>query len=545
MHWVSNAVLGAVTVGVLGGGIATPASAAAPVPPKAKPYQSAQEIPLGINGAASLVVAGDRLFVADVQGDRVLVLNRNGAPVATIGNQNAPTSMSLSPDGGTIYVALRDANAISALSVTTATETGRWAVQACPTETAFSSGRVFYSYGCSAEFGVASVNPGPTAEPVTALAALLAKPKLAGTATHLVVANESTMGRIRVFASSADGSIDVVGSSDAEFQGVHDLSVSSDGTRVAVASSFPGVQSLALPSLALAHVSGDDARAAAFSPDGTRLFAGGGSGSTVQMYNAVTGAMHWQRYSASLSYGAAWHGDARNVLPASVGFAGDGSLVYALTANTDNNNVRLFRSSISPASPTVSIAVKTAYNRATQVTVSVPGVASGTIRLAHVYAGMTEWTGNLPVSNGIARKTLPANASGRVEAIYLGDAAHMGSEIKTAAFKRASRVSIAMAGTKTVARNGIHRYRTYEDVTVRFAIAPKLARQVLYVNLWTLRRGKWVTDGYTEHRLDDRGQLALVFKKRLPGKLSFTAYYKGNARYSESGATGAVFTIAK
>jgi hypothetical protein len=546
VQWVSSAVLGAVATGVLGAGLATPASAVTPPPPKDTPYDSAQEIALGINGPATLVVAGERVFVADVEGDRVLVLNRNGATVATIGNQNAPASMTPSPDGSTVFVALRDANAISALDVATAAETGRWSVQACPTETALSSGRLFYSYGCSSEFGVASVDPSSTADPVTALASLLAKPKLAGSATHLVVANEATMGRVRAFTSNTDGSVNVVASSDAEFQGVRDLAVSPDGTRVAVAAWFPGAQSLTLPSLGFAGVSGDDSQATAYSSDGSRLLVGGASGNTVQMYNAITGAMQWQRYSASPSHGAGWHWDGRHMLPASVGFAGDNSLVYALAANADDNaDVRLFRSSTSPATPTVSIAVKTAFKRATQVTVSVSGVSSGTVRLAHVYGGMAEWAGNLAVSNGIARKTLPAHASGRVEVIYLGDAGHTASEAKSASFKRASRVSIAMMGTKTVTKNGINRYATYEDVTVRFAIAPKLARQVLYVDLWTLRKGKWVTDGYTTHRLDDTGKVELVFKKRVPGKLSFTAHYKGNARYGESGAGGAVFTIAK
>ena len=544
VYRVSSAVLGTLAIGVLGHGVAAPASAATSAPPTPRPYNSGQEIALGINGAATLVVAGDRIFVADREGDRVLVRHRNGTAVATIANQNAPTSMTPSPDGRTVFVALRDANAISALDVATATETARWSVGACPTGTAFSSGRLYYSYGCSSEFGVASIDPQSTADPVTALPSLGAKPMLAGTASHLVVAGGQTSGPVQAFASSTDGSVNLVATSDVEFHTVRDLAVSPDGSRVAVASWFPGVRTLTLPSLAFNGVSGDDSGGVAFSPDGSRLFVGG-TDNTKQMYNWTTGVMQWQRYSASPAVGAAWLWDGRNTVPRSVAFSGDGSSVYALTADIEGKNVRLFRSNASPSAPAVAVAVKTAFSRATEVTVSVPGVSSGTVRLSHLYAGMLEWTGNLPVSNGIARTTLPASASGRVEAIYFGDAAHMGSEAKAASFKRATRVSVSMLGTKTVAKNGINRYASYEDVTVRFALAPKLARQVLYVNLWTLRKGKWVTDGYTEHRLDSRGRIELVFKKRVPGKLSFTAYFKGNGRYGESGATGAVFTIAK
>lgn len=546
--WVSSAVLGAVAAGVLGGGVApTAASAATPDAPPARPYDAGRDVSLGTDGAATLLVVGERIFVADVSRDRVLVLNRSGATTATIVGQAGAASLTASPDGSKVFVALREANAISAIDVATATESSRWSVEACPTETAFSSGRLFYSYGCSSGFGVASVDPASTAGPVSTLLSLAAKPKLAGTATHLVIANESGMGRVLAFASNPDGSATQVASSDIEFSEVRDLAVSPDGTRVAVAAAFPGARSLSLPSLAFAdYYVGDDPRAVAYSPDGTRLFVGGGYGSTVRMYDEASGIMQWQQYSAySSPEKAGWGRYNLEVLPAAVGFAADGSSVYALTADSEKDGVRLFRSNTSLVAPTVSIAVKTKYNRATQVTVSVPGVTSGTVRLHHTYAGMTGWSGRLDVTNGVARKTLPADAYGRLDVIYLGDAGHMASEITTAYYKRASRVSIAMAGTKTVGKNGITRYATHKDVTARFAIQPKLSRQVLYVNLWTWRKGKWVTDGYTEYRLDNNGELVLVFKERVPGKLSFTAFYKGNARYGESGRTGTVFTIAK
>ncbi|MFF3941030.1 hypothetical protein [Streptomyces phaeofaciens] len=50
----------------------------------------------------------------------------SGAPVVTLANERGATALALSSDGGTLYVALADDDAIAAIDTATLTETGRW-----------------------------------------------------------------------------------------------------------------------------------------------------------------------------------------------------------------------------------------------------------------------------------------------------------------------------------------------------------------------------------------------------------------------------------
>ncbi|WP_052443312.1 YncE family protein [Streptacidiphilus neutrinimicus] len=90
---------------------AAPAFAADPAP-----------VPLQIPHYAHMLVdaAHQHLFVSEGTGDSgILVTDFNGQTVATIGNEPGAEGMTLSPDGSTVYVALTNGDAVSAISTTT------------------------------------------------------------------------------------------------------------------------------------------------------------------------------------------------------------------------------------------------------------------------------------------------------------------------------------------------------------------------------------------------------------------------------------------
>jgi DNA-binding beta-propeller fold protein YncE len=72
----------------------------------------------------------------------ILVTDYSGNTVATIPNEDGATGLALSSDGSTVYAALADGDAISAISTSTLTETTRYATGTStePVYVAYTSG---------------------------------------------------------------------------------------------------------------------------------------------------------------------------------------------------------------------------------------------------------------------------------------------------------------------------------------------------------------------------------------------------------------------
>lgn len=95
--------------------------------------------------------AHGHVYVTGGNDDGVVVRDLDGAPVTVVADQPGAHEMALSPDGGTLYVALADADAISAIDTTTLTETARYATgpETCPTTLAVAGTRIWFGYGCA------------------------------------------------------------------------------------------------------------------------------------------------------------------------------------------------------------------------------------------------------------------------------------------------------------------------------------------------------------------------------------------------------------
>ena len=131
-------------------------------------------VPLPITQYSHMLVdpVHQHLFFTSGSGSSsILVTDYSGQTVATIPNEPDATGLALSSDGSTVYAALPGADAISAISTSTLTETARYSTGADtgPTYVAYTSGMIWFGYnGSSAgEAQIGSINPGTSPATVT------------------------------------------------------------------------------------------------------------------------------------------------------------------------------------------------------------------------------------------------------------------------------------------------------------------------------------------------------------------------------------------
>jgi len=141
--------------------------------------------------------AHQHLFITSGSGSTsILVTDYSGQTVATIPNESGATGLTLSPDGSTVYAALADGDAISAISTGTLAETARYATGTGtdPTYVAATSGKIWFSYdAAAAQAGIGSIDP--STSPATVILSAAAgtwsiPPMLAATASGELVASE-------------------------------------------------------------------------------------------------------------------------------------------------------------------------------------------------------------------------------------------------------------------------------------------------------------------------------------------------------------------
>lgn len=222
-----------VTTGLVG--IAAPARAAA---------HTAVAVPL--DSFRDIVVddAHGHVFLTGGGSNGVVVRTLTGAAVTTITNQPGASQMALSEDGGTLFVALVNGDAISAISTVTLTETARFPTGAstCPASVAVTQGKVWFGYGCDG-FGHIGVLDPQAVPPVTlakmsmfpyGVPTLQSSPALPG---RLVAGQTGSPSLVKTFDVSSG---DVVAGATAETgSNLQDVAISEDGTHVVTASGAP------------------------------------------------------------------------------------------------------------------------------------------------------------------------------------------------------------------------------------------------------------------------------------------------------------------
>lgn len=188
------------------------------------------------------------LFITEGTGySTVLVTDFAGAVVATIDSEPGATGLAMSPDGDTVYVALADADAVSAISTSTLTETSRYAtgVGTGPTYVAYTAGKIWFSYESDYQGMIGSIDASTSPAEVT----LAASPDIWGIPPMLaanpdgdLVAAEPSQSPNELASYDVSSGVPVVlapQSFDMTAGELGDLQISPDGSVVVTASGAP------------------------------------------------------------------------------------------------------------------------------------------------------------------------------------------------------------------------------------------------------------------------------------------------------------------
>ncbi|MFD5481146.1 YncE family protein [Streptomyces hawaiiensis] len=148
-------LLGSVTLAAAGAGTAAADSSAL----------------LPLTSSGDIVVDGvhRRVFVSDPAAGQVVVTDYAGTVTGTVGSLPGVRGLELSPDSGTLYAAVHDADAVVAIDTATATESRRISTGAGagPAYVALAGGKLWFSYGASGDGNIGSLDPGAADPAVT------------------------------------------------------------------------------------------------------------------------------------------------------------------------------------------------------------------------------------------------------------------------------------------------------------------------------------------------------------------------------------------
>jgi hypothetical protein len=264
-------------------------------------------VPLPITNYSHMLVdtAHKHLFIASGSGSStILVTDYAGQTVATIPNEPGAAGLALSGDGSTVYAALTNGDAVSAISTSTLAETARYSTGTGtdPTYIAYTSGRIWFGYGAATQGGIGSIDPSTSPTTVTlnavnaAVNSWYAAPMLSATPGGELVAGEPGQSPVQLASYDvSSGTAKVLAPEkfmiSPEADNLGSLQVTPDGKDVVTASGYPYQhQVFRLSDLSLVgtypttnypnsvSISGDGSVAAGtFSSDEIFVFAPGGN----------------------------------------------------------------------------------------------------------------------------------------------------------------------------------------------------------------------------------------------------------------------------
>jgi hypothetical protein len=199
--------------------------------------------------------AHKHIFITSGTGySTILVTNYSGQTVATITDEPGATGLALSGNGKTVYAALADGDAVSAISTSTLTQTALYSTGAGtdPTYVAYTSGRIWFGYGAAAQGGIGSINPSTSPATVTLNATndpantWYAAPMLSASQNGDLVAGEPSQSPVQLASYDvSSGTATVLAPSQfitvdgTSASNMGAMQITPDGTDVVVASGYP------------------------------------------------------------------------------------------------------------------------------------------------------------------------------------------------------------------------------------------------------------------------------------------------------------------
>ncbi|MFE0627349.1 Ig-like domain repeat protein, partial [Streptomyces sp. NPDC058864] len=120
---------------------------------------------LPANSFDDMVVDGvhQRVFISSSTGSKIVVTDYDGTVVGEIGSEPGAAGLVLSPDSTTLYVAVPNADAISAIDTATLRETARYPIGAgsAPRYLAMNKDTVWFGYGAATQGNIGSLDLDP------------------------------------------------------------------------------------------------------------------------------------------------------------------------------------------------------------------------------------------------------------------------------------------------------------------------------------------------------------------------------------------------
>lgn len=520
---------------------ATPASA-----------DSSRILPVKKTGDIVVDAVHQRVFVSDPSNGKIVVTDFGGTVVKQITSLPGVTGLELSADSGTLYAAVRDADAIVAVDTATDTESARYAVGDQPQSVAVAGGRIWFGYGPSGSGDLGSVDLSGEQPVITLEQAkgswydapiLDAAPNSAvlvagqtGSSSATVVSYDVASGTPNRLASVGAGEY------------MKDLAVTPDGKDVVVASGYP----YSHPVFKTADLTPDGSYASATYPNAVAVAGDGTVAAGVDgWYNpdvfvykpgATTSVREYDFPNTGHTSGA------DELADSGLAWAPDASRLFAVSYNSDG--VYTLRVLDGPTRATTAITVDAPATAARAKKLTVKGKVSSKVALP---AGtrLTVTRTDLDSPNG---KTLPSvttradgtysftdtpPAGGKVKykVAYAGDTGHAaGSGTDTVDVSRA-KPTLSINNNGKVYSYGkdvkftAHLGTTYKNRTVEIWADPSGSDQPK----------KRVKSG----RVDSHGNLSVTLD--LKRDTTVTAKFAGDARWqprSVSSWTGAQASIS-
>jgi len=302
--------------------------AATALPALAEPPQRTVSLPLTSYSDIAVDPTLGHVFVSSRVDHAVAVTDLTGNVVTKLTNLPGAAGLVLSPDGGTVFVALSQYGAVAALDTLTLTERARYPVgEVCPSDLAITGATLYFSYGCQ-DWGGGIGRVGLTgAEPRTGLARGHYSPHQLATSPArpgLLLTGQPRLSPASVQVLREEGDALVVHASARDAgSNLRDVEFSKDGSLVHVAAGAPyEVQSFTTDAFAVrgSYNTGPYPLAVTTSQDSGALAAGTDSDTSVRVYPAGS-------LTQSRSY------EVKGLFPAGLAWGPGGQWVYAVGGN--------------------------------------------------------------------------------------------------------------------------------------------------------------------------------------------------------------------
>ncbi|MBT2418616.1 Ig-like domain repeat protein [Streptomyces sp. ISL-22] len=512
---------------------------------------SSTSLPLKSTG--DIVVDGvhQRVFISDPTAGQVVVTDYAGALVGTVGSLPGVRGLELSPDSGTVYAAVGDADAIVAIDTATATEAHRYSTgTADPRYLAETGGKIWFGYGGAAQGNIGSLDLSGT-DPVVTLNqaptnAWYSAPILDASAgapgTLVAGAPDQSPVVLAVYDVSSGTPSETAHAFDPGDTGggnLMDLAVTPDGKDVVTASGFPYYQAV----YKLTDLSKDGTYPTNPYPNAVDIAPNGdvaaGTSSTnepdVHVFKPGT-TLPLKEYDLGsdqlTARGLAWAPDASKLFAVSR-TAGDG---YALhvhddptkTSSTLTVNAPATATRAKPLTLTGTLTSSAAFPAGTTVSVtrtddeSPSGKALGTATVAA--------DGSYSVTD-----TPPAGGTVKYTVTYAGDADHAGATASDS-------VSVAKTATTLTLDNNLKTYGYGSYVTFTAHLGTTYKNRT--VEIWADPYGSDKPNALVKKgTVDSSGNLSATVHLTRDTKVS--AKFTGDTRYAAKTVTDTVYTKVK